>query len=68
MKFCRKIKIDESYFGGVSERKRDRRATKKIPVFGILKCWIDIGIYATYVRFLDISMARSEESCYLENY
>ena len=36
-KFCGKIELDESYFGGVRKGKRERGAVGKIPVFGILK-------------------------------
>lgn len=36
-KFCGKIELDESYFGGVRKGKRGRGAVGKLPVFGILK-------------------------------
>jgi transposase len=36
-KFCGKIELDESYFGGVRKGKRGRGAVGKVPVFGILK-------------------------------
>ncbi|GHV78166.1 hypothetical protein AGMMS49942_29870 [Spirochaetia bacterium] len=35
--FCGKIERDESYFGGVREGKRGRRAAGKVLVFGIVK-------------------------------
>jgi transposase len=36
-KFCGKIELDESYFGGVRKGKRGRGAAGKVPVFGLLK-------------------------------
>lgn len=36
-RFCGRIELDESYFGGTRKGKRGRGASGKVPVFGILK-------------------------------
>jgi transposase len=33
--FHGKIELDESYFGGVRKRKRERGSAEKVPVFGL---------------------------------